>query len=230
MRNLSLLLVLIMIYLGSTTPAFCQSAGDSTAPEKPAVKSPAGKAINENHVAGINYDEFMKDLQRKIKMNWFPPKSDESRSAMVVFKVHRDGRVSNIRMTRSTGVALGDQAAIKAIQSVSSKLKLPAGAPEDVDIQFTFDYNVFDKDTGKARVDRAVPDPFDPTSNDQQPDYDGCKVFKWSVPIAILFMVGLINLLRHLQKKRAPMWMLGSALLAGFAAIGFLWPLLSAVK
>jgi TonB family protein len=178
MPNVTLLLVLILIFVGSFTPASSQS-GDSRFQKtfnRSVAKSVPEKARSEHHVRDdIDYDKFMRDLQREIKRNWFPPKSNESRSAMVVFKVHRDdGRVSDIRITRSTGMALGDQAALKAIRSVSTKLQLPPGAPKDVDIQFTFDYNVFDKDTGKARVARTVPDPFDPTANDRQPPYDGC--------------------------------------------------------
>ena len=91
----------------------------------------------------IDFGPYMADLQRRIKRAWFPPKGNESKRVMVVFKVHRNGTMSNLRLARSSGLAIADQAALKAVTNAAPFRPLPAGAPEDVDIQFTFDYNVF---------------------------------------------------------------------------------------
>lgn len=85
----------------------------------------------------------MADLQRRIKRAWFPPKGNESKRVMVVFKVHRGGEMSNLRLDHSSGLAIADQAALKAVENAAPFRPLPPGAPDDVDIQFTFDYNVF---------------------------------------------------------------------------------------
>jgi protein TonB len=85
----------------------------------------------------------MAELQRRIKKAWFPPKGQESMRVMVIFKVSKNGELSALRLQKSSGSSLADQAALKAVQDAAPFRPLPAGAPEDVDIQFTFDYNVF---------------------------------------------------------------------------------------
>jgi TonB family protein len=51
--------------------------------------------------------------------------------------------MSNLRLDHSSGLAIADQAALKAVENAAPFRPLPAGAQDDVDIQFTFDYNVF---------------------------------------------------------------------------------------
>lgn len=90
-----------------------------------------------------DFGPYMANLQRRIKRGWFPPKNAESLRGKVVFKVHHDGAVSNLRMITSTGLASADLAMMKAVDNASPFDTLPPGAPADVDIEFTFDYNVF---------------------------------------------------------------------------------------
>ncbi|HEY9868390.1 MAG TPA: TonB family protein [Candidatus Obscuribacterales bacterium] len=89
----------------------------------------------------VDFGPYMADLQRRIKRAWLPPSGTESKRAVVIFKVHKDGNVSHMTLEKSSGVASFDQAALKAIENAAPVLELPDGAPEDVDIQFTFDYN-----------------------------------------------------------------------------------------
>lgn len=89
------------------------------------------------------YDTYMASIQGKIKRLWIPPKGDETRRVLAVFKVHRDGRSSNVRLTESSGTAAADAAAIAAVDRASPFPPLPKGSPDEVDIQFTFDYNVW---------------------------------------------------------------------------------------
>jgi TonB family protein len=93
--------------------------------------------------ADVDFGPYMADLQRRIKRAWFPPKGNESKRVVVIFKVHRGGELSNLRLDHSSGVAIADQAALKAVENAAPFRPLPAGASDDVDIQFTFDYNVF---------------------------------------------------------------------------------------
>ncbi|HEY9677919.1 MAG TPA: energy transducer TonB [Drouetiella sp.] len=93
--------------------------------------------------ADVDFGPYMADLQRRIKRAWFPPKGNESKRVVVIFKVHRGGELSNLRLDHSSGVAVADQAALKAVENAAPFRPLPAGASDDVDIQFTFDYNVF---------------------------------------------------------------------------------------
>ena len=85
----------------------------------------------------------MKELQRRIKMNWDPPKGNESKRVILLFTISRDGRLLNIQVSKSSGLKAADDAAVNAVKLTAPFRPLP---PEfrgnSVDIQFTFDYNV----------------------------------------------------------------------------------------
>lgn len=91
----------------------------------------------------VDFGPYMADLSRSIKRSWFPPKCSESKRVQVVFKVHSGGVISDLRLVTSSSVALADQAALRAVENAAPFAALPEGAPPDVDILFTFDYNVF---------------------------------------------------------------------------------------
>ena len=93
--------------------------------------------------SSTDFGPYMADLQRRIKRAWFPPKNAESLRGKVVFKVHSDGSMTNLRMVTPTSLPAADQAMMAAVQNAAPFHALPDGAPADVDIEFTFDYNVF---------------------------------------------------------------------------------------
>jgi TonB family protein len=82
-------------------------------------------------------------LKKNIQRARFPPKDIQSTRVVLHFKIDHDGSLSNLRIDHSSGLAIADQAALKAVESAAPFRPLPAGAPTGVDINFTFDYNVF---------------------------------------------------------------------------------------
>ena len=77
-------------------------------------------------------------------MNWDPPKGNESKRVVLLFSIARDGRLLNVKVHRSSGLAAADKAAIDAVKLTAPFRPLPPDFRGDnVDIQFTFDYNVF---------------------------------------------------------------------------------------
>lgn len=98
----------------------------------------------------VDFGPYMAALQRKIKRHWFPPKHQKkTKHVVAVFRINRDGELSNARITNSAGKA-SDDAALAALKEAAPFDKLPKNSPEVVDIQFTFDYNVFKN--GKKEV------------------------------------------------------------------------------
>ena len=63
-----------------------------------------------------DYGSYMADLQRRVKRSWFPPKGNESKRVVVVFKIDRNGNMSNLRLEKSSGLAIADTAALKAVK------------------------------------------------------------------------------------------------------------------
>lgn len=95
--------------------------------------------------ADVDYGPYMATLQRSIKRSWHPPKSGQSKRVKVSFEVARDGRISQSKVIESSGEAAVDQAGLDALEELGKAEPLPAGAPESVKIEFTFDYNVWKK-------------------------------------------------------------------------------------
>lgn len=112
---------------------FVHQAGDNQG-------APATSAASQ---ADCDYGPYMSDLQRRIKRAWFPPRGQETKRVSVMFKVHKDGSIGELRIDHSSGVNIADEAALLAASNAAPFRPLPASSPESVDIQFTFDYNVF---------------------------------------------------------------------------------------
>ena len=91
-----------------------------------------------------DFGPYMNELQRRIKANWDPPKGNESKTVVLLFKIAKDGRLLSCRVSKSSGLPTADQAALKAVELTAPFRPLPADFKgQNIDIQFTFDYRVF---------------------------------------------------------------------------------------
>ena len=88
----------------------------------------------------IDYGPYMVELQRRIKRAWHPtPDVDwgNEGSPTVVFKVHKDGSVSDLNLANSRGKVEASKSLMNAVRDAAPFSPLPTNAPESVDIQFT---------------------------------------------------------------------------------------------
>lgn len=103
-----------------------------------------GGAPGIDSIREPDFGPYMRELQRRIKMNWDPPKGNESKRVVLLFKIAKDGRLLSVRVFKSSGIPNADKAALNAVELTAPFKRLP---PEfrgaSIDIQFTFDYNVF---------------------------------------------------------------------------------------
>jgi TonB family protein len=97
----------------------------------------------------------MADLQRRIKRAWFPPLGQESRPVTVLFKIHSQGELSDLRIENSSGVAIADQVALQAVTNAAPFRPLPEGSPNVVPVEFKFDYNTSTSGKGAASADNG---------------------------------------------------------------------------
>lgn len=126
---------------------------DQPAPESSAATDPTGSPGGSPNGTGseggggdgadVDFGSYLAEVQKRIKKNWFPPRGNESKSCTLKFKVNRDGSLGKIRLVASAGIPVVDQAAVTAVKNSAPFPPLPSGSPEDIDIKFTFDYNVF---------------------------------------------------------------------------------------
>ena len=95
-------------------------------------------------IAEPNFGPYMRELQAKIKRNWDPPKSDNSKRVVLIFTIAKDGRLLNVKIGKSSGIPSIDKAAISSVEYSAPFRPLPKEfRGSDIDIHFTFDYNVF---------------------------------------------------------------------------------------
>lgn len=101
--------------------------------------------------AGIDFGPYMRDLQRRIKRVWYPPKSDVASKAGMTFKIFADGHVSNLKMTKHSGSTAFDLACFLAVKNAAPFLRLPKHCHSSVNIQFEFRYNIFKNGTSREK-------------------------------------------------------------------------------
>jgi TonB family protein len=109
---------------------------------KPVVSSHPTPVEKTSAVMGqlpaTNFRPFMENIQKKLLDRWQNCNVENRKLPVVEFKVHKDGSVSHIHITRSSGHPETDLTAIKVIEEEAPFHALPATADPDVDIQFTF--------------------------------------------------------------------------------------------
>lgn len=94
----------------------------------------------------IDFGPYMTSVSKAIRQHWFPPKGLEGKRVVVKFCVGRSGAVKSPLVESSSYFADADKSALEAVVTSSPLNPLPAGAPDEVTIQFTFDYNFLTSD------------------------------------------------------------------------------------
>lgn len=126
----------LVLQSGFAGPVFSQSASSDSNAAKPSLDPPAHTQTDWRGV-------YLRDMQRRIKRAWFPPKGNESKRVVVEFEVHKGGELSNLKLVQNSGMALADQAALKAVENAAPFRPFPSGMALDWTIKFTFDSNLF---------------------------------------------------------------------------------------
>lgn len=120
-----------------------------TKPSKEEFKPQTPNNVDKNSLrktAEPDFGPYMRELQKSIKSNWIPPKGNESKRVVLIFKIAKNGKLLANKVFKSSGIVEADEAAIKAVNLTAPFKPLPKEFKgKSVDIQFTFDYNVFNK-------------------------------------------------------------------------------------
>lgn len=135
----------------SDTPAPAPQPDPAPSTPGPAGGGGGGTADGGGGGDGVDFGPYLSEMQRRIKRAWFPPKGNESKKIVMKFTIHKDGSVTDIRLSRSSGLQIADEAAMTAIQNAGLP-PLPPGTDDQVQVKFTFDYNVFNGTGGGASV------------------------------------------------------------------------------
>ncbi|MBS1953352.1 MAG: energy transducer TonB [Cyanobacteria bacterium SZAS-4] len=84
---------------------------------------------------------LMRSLQRKIKSNWHPTTQAKNHRLAVLFELLKDGRIRNLKVTKSSGYSEADSAALDAVRKSVPFQRPPANLDSNQEgtwIEFNF--------------------------------------------------------------------------------------------
>ncbi|HEX8616915.1 MAG TPA: TonB family protein [Thermoanaerobaculia bacterium] len=120
---------------GSETPAAAKPApappaAPATVPGLPGTTT-ADIPVGGSGVTGLEggnfpYTIYITGMQRRIGSNWFRPQIASGATAVVYFRIQRDGTISDAKIETTSGNGTFDRAALSAVRSSSPLTRLPA--------------------------------------------------------------------------------------------------------
>ncbi len=105
-----------------------------------------GKTLQLN-TAELKYQRYLLDMKRKIELYWDYPalaaRNGWQGSLFLNFTINRDGTVSGVRLEKSSGYPMLDDAAVTAIRLAAPFPPFPADfTVEDISIKGQFQYHI----------------------------------------------------------------------------------------
>ncbi|MEK7316351.1 MAG: TonB family protein [Candidatus Eisenbacteria bacterium] len=129
---------------------------NKVAPKESAAPSPAdlaprwfssdsSRATSAKTDGDFRFAYYLATLRNKIGSRWVPPQGADARArpikAIVYFRVHRDGQISQASIETSSGYAFFDQTAMRALISATPLPPLPAGFSDNyLGVHFGFEF------------------------------------------------------------------------------------------
>lgn len=126
-------LILFMIFFANVS--FAQDMRLAGFSRKTPVKPVQNKISHEEVM-----NSYMKDMEHRIKSNWFPRQDSFKNKTVVTFQIMRDGTIKSSKVRESSGDKRFDSDAMKAVQNTGKVAPLPNNIlGEYLDIIFTFE-------------------------------------------------------------------------------------------
>ena len=98
---------------------------------------------NEQDIDRTDFEPYMRDLQKRVKINWDPPKDSISRKTTLDLKISKKGQLLSMRINKSSGLKSFDEAALRAVETTAPFKPLPENFKgKSIDILFTLELKV----------------------------------------------------------------------------------------
>ncbi|MEM7594130.1 MAG: TonB family protein [Cyanobacteria bacterium P01_A01_bin.83] len=92
----------------------------------------------------IDLSDYIAAMEQRVRPNWNPNYRVDDRSTVLTFDIQKDGQVTGLRVTRSSGLADVDQASLEAVRRSSPFPPLPPDFPlESLEITFSFNIHIY---------------------------------------------------------------------------------------
>lgn len=140
----------------SPTPENAIPYGNGGSPQvptssfRPDQSKPGGISISGSNGGsfGAQFPWYVEAVQRRVSMNWqnaastVDPTVSFAPPGVITFTILRDGTVTNVQITQSSGNQSVDTSAIRAVESSSPLDQLPAAYPgRSVNVEYTFEFH-----------------------------------------------------------------------------------------
>lgn len=116
----------------------------SQAPANPLGGGDPGEAGFQFDSKGLDFGPWLRRFKSQVRRNWFIPSSAAAFKGRVVlqFAVHKDGRITDLRIARPSDIASFTESSYNAIRASNPAPPLPTGYPDEVCLfTVTFYYN-----------------------------------------------------------------------------------------
>ena len=105
-----------------------------------------GLSLGEGNSFGQRYAWYVASMRARISANWLmatvSPNIVSAPRTYLTFEISRDGTVTNVQITQSSGISEVDRSALRAILASNPLPALPSDyAGGRVDVQFYFDFH-----------------------------------------------------------------------------------------
>ena len=104
--------------------------------------APKSKTNTTQISNGVNFQPYMDEVQSRMKKTWKPADSSKSAKIVVLFKVMKNGEITDIKILNSDAGDANNKSVTEALKRVTPLPPLPMSFKgESVEINFTFAIN-----------------------------------------------------------------------------------------
>ena len=97
-----------------------------------------------NALKDLDLGPYFAEIRRRVKRNWQPSYAAEDYTTFLTFAIQKDGQITDLRVSRTSGSEAVDRESIKAVQNSAPFAPLPANFPlEALEVEFTFNIYIY---------------------------------------------------------------------------------------
>ncbi len=87
----------------------------------------------------LDMGPYFAEIRRRVRRNWQPSFADRNRHTVLTFSIQRNGQITGLRVSQSSGSSKVDRESLEAVQKAGPFAALPANYPnQQLDIVFSF--------------------------------------------------------------------------------------------
>lgn len=97
-----------------------------------------------NALKDIDLSEYFAEIKRRVKSNWQPSYAAEEYTTFLTFEIQKNGQVTGLTVTQSSGSEQVDRESLAAIQNSAPFAPLPPEFPlEAMEVEFSFNIYIY---------------------------------------------------------------------------------------